>query len=141
MSQPGCELRSTAEIGKLFIVVTAALCITRDGINRLPEGFRIRSHDFHSSIPNLEVDSPPDKERVLDRIRISVARLGAMVRSRRELSARVHDCKSIIPTSTGKGTGVGIRTEGRIIQASGGNTYQACQKLNRKIAELLLQAA
>ena len=143
MSQPVCELLSTAEIEKLFVVVTTALCvtITLDGIDRLPEGFRIRCHDFHSPLPDIEIESTPDIERVLDQISLSVARLGATVRSRRELATRIHDCKFIIPASTGKVTVVRICTEGRIIQARGGNTYQAYQKLNRKIAELSLHAA
>jgi len=143
MSQPVRELLSTSEIETLFVGVTTALCvtITLDGIDRLPEGFQIRSHDFYSPLPNIEIERTSDIEQVLDNIRLRVARLGATVRSRRELATRVHDCKFIIPTSTGKVTVVGICTEGRIIRARGENTYQSYQKLNRKIAELSLHAA
>ena len=143
MSQPFHELLSTAEIETLFVEITTALCvtITLDGIDRLPKGFQIRSHDFFSPLPNIEIESTSNTEQVLDQISLSVARLGATVRARRELATRVHDCKFIIPTSTCKVTVVGICTEGRTIQARGGNTYQAYQKLNRKIVELSLHAA
>jgi len=43
MSQPVRELLSAAEVEDLFVSVTTALCltITIDGVDRLPEGFRI----------------------------------------------------------------------------------------------------
>jgi hypothetical protein len=127
MSQPVRELLSTAEIETLFVKVITALCvtITLDGIDRLPEGFQIRSHDFYSPLPDIKIENTPNIEQILDQISLSVARLGATVPSRRELATGVHDCKFIVPTSTGKVTMAGICTEGRTIQARGGNTYQA----------------
>jgi hypothetical protein len=142
MSQPVHELLSEAEVEALFVRVTAALCvtITLDGVDRLPEGFRIRSHDSYSPLPDIEIESTHDIERVLDRICLSAAKLVATVRFRRELATQAHNCRFIIPTSTGKVTVVGICTEGRTVRARGGNACQAYQKLNRKMAELSLPA-
>jgi hypothetical protein len=143
MSQPVQELLSEAAVEALFVRVTTALCvtITLDGVDRLPEGFRIRSHDFYSPLPNIEIESIHNIEQALDRISLSVARLGATVRFRRELATQAHDCKFIVPASTGKVTVVGICTGGRTVRARGGNACQAYQKLNRKMTELSPQAA
>jgi hypothetical protein len=142
MSQPVRELLSAAEVEDLFVSVTTALCltITIDGVDRLPEGFQIRSHDFYSPLPDIEIESTHNIDKLLDRISLSVARLGATVRFRRELATRAHNCKFIIPTSTGKVTVVGICTEGRTVRAKGWNACLAYQKLNKKMTELSLQA-
>ena len=143
MSQPVRELLSEAEVEALFVRVTTALCvtITLDGVDRLPEGYRIRSHDSYSPLPDIEIESTHNIEQVLDRISLSAARLGATVRFRCELATQAHDCKFIVPTSTGKVTVVGICTEGRTVRAKGWNACLAYQKLNRKMTELSLQAA
>ena len=143
MSQPVHELLSEAEVEALFIRVTAALFVTiiLDGVDRLPEGYRIRSHDSYGPLPDIEIDSTHNKEQVLDRICLSTARLGATVRFRCELATQAHDCQFIIPTSTGKVTVVGICTEGRTVRARGWNACLAYQKLNKKMTELSLQAA
>ena len=143
MSQPVHELLSEAEVEALFVGVTTALCVTiiLDGVDRLPEGYRIRSHDSYGSLPDIEIDSTHNIEQVLDRISLSTARLGATVRFRCELATQAHDCQFIIPTSTGKVTVVGICTGGRTVRAKGWNACLAYQKLNRKMTELSLQAA
>ena len=143
MAQPVHELLSEAEIEALFIGITTALCVATilDGVDRLPEGYRIRSHDSYGPLPDIEIDSTHNKEQVLDRICLNVARLGATVRSRCELATQTHDCQFIIPTSTGKVTVVGICTEGRTVRAKGWNACLAYQKLNRKMTKLSLQAA
>ena len=143
MSQPVHELLSEAEVEALFVGVTTALRVTiiLDGVDRLPEGYRIRSHDSYGPLPGIEIDSTHNIERVPDRICLSTARLGATVRFRCELATRAHDCQFIIPTSTGKVTVVGICTEGRTVRAKGVNACQAYQKLNSKMTEMSLQAA
>ena len=143
MSQPVHKLLSEAEVEALFVGVTTALCVTiiLDGVDRLPEGYRIRSHDSYGFLPDIEIDSTHNMEQVLDRICLSTARLGATVRSRCELATQAHDCQFIIPTSTGKVTMVGICTGGRTVRAKGWNACLAYQKLNRKMTELSLQAA
>jgi hypothetical protein len=67
--------------------------------------------------------------------------LGATVRFRCELATQAHDCKFIVPTSTGKFTMVGICTGGRTVRARGGNACRAYQKLNIKMTESSPQAA
>jgi hypothetical protein len=143
MSQPVHELLSEAVVEALFVGVTSALCVTiiLDGVDKLPEGYRIRSHDSYGPLPDIEIDSTHNIEQVLDRISLSTARLGATVRFRCELATQVHDCQFIIPTSAGEVTVVGICTGGRTVRARGGNACQAYQKLNRKMTELSLQAA
>jgi hypothetical protein len=143
MSQPVQELLSEAEVEALFVQVTTALCVTiiLDGVDSLPEGYRIRSHDSYSPLPDIEIENTHNIEQVLDRVCLSTARLGATVRFRRELATRAHNCKFIIPTSTGKVTVVGICTEGRTVLAKGWNACLAYQKLNKKMTELSLQAA
>jgi hypothetical protein len=143
MSQPVHELLSESEVEALFVGVTTALCVTiiLDSIDRLPERYRIRSHDFNGPLPDIEIESTHNIEQVLDLIYLSTARLGATVRFRCELAAQAHDCKFIIPTSTGKVTVVGICTEGRTVQAKAWNACLAYQKLNKKMTELSLQAA
>jgi hypothetical protein len=143
MSQPVRELLSEAEVEALFVGVTNALCVTiiLDGVDRLPEGYLIRSHDFYGALPDIEIESTRNTEQALDRISLSIARLGATVRFRRELATQARDCRFIVPTSTAEVTVVGIRTGGRTVRASGANACQAYQKLNRKIAELSLRAA
>jgi hypothetical protein len=143
MSQPVRELLSKAEVEALFVQVTNALCVTiiLDGVDNLPEGFRIRSHDFYSPLPDIEIENNHNIEQALDQISLSVARLGATVRLRCELAKQAHDCKFIVPTSTGKVTVVGIRAGGRTVRARGGNACQAYLKLNIKMTELSPQAA
>ena len=137
MSQPVREPLSEAEVEALFVGVTSALCvaISLDGVDRLPEGFRIRSHDSYSPLPDIEIESNHNIEKILDQISLSVARLAATVRFRRELAIRAHDCRFTIPSLTGKDTMVGICTEGRTVQARGENACLAYQKLNRKMTE------
>ncbi|MBP1622552.1 MAG: hypothetical protein H6Q07_572 [Acidobacteria bacterium] len=143
MFQPVRELLSEAEVVALFVQVTTALCVTisLDGVDRLPEGYRIRSHDFYSPLPDIEIESTHNMAQALDRISLSVARLGATVRFRRELAAQARDCRFIVPTSIGEVTVVGICTGGRTVRARGENACQAYQKLNRKMTELSPQAA
>ena len=143
MSQPVRELPSKAEVEALFVEVTTALCVTiaLDGVDGLPGGYRIRSHDSYSPLPDIEIDNTHNIEQVTEQISLSTARLGATVRFRSELAAQVHDCTFIVPTSTGKVTVVGICTKGRTVRAKGVNACQAYQKLNRKMTELSLQAA
>jgi hypothetical protein len=143
MSQPVQELLSGAEVEALFVMVTSALCVTisLDGVDRLPEGFRIRSHDSYSPLPDIKIEGNHNVAQALDRISLSVARLGATVRFRRGLAAQARDCKFIVPTSTGKVTVVGMCTGGRTVRARGGNACQAYQKLNRKMTELSPRAA
>jgi hypothetical protein len=143
MFQPVRELLSEAGVEALFVGVTSALCviISLDGVDRLPEGFQIRSHDSYSSLPDIKIEGNHNMEQALDRISLSVARLAATVRFRRELATQAHDCKFIVPTSTGKVTVVGICTGGRTVRARGGNACHAYQKLNKKMTGLSLQAA
>jgi len=143
MSQPVHKLLSEAQIKALFVRVTTALCVTiiLDGVDRLPEGYRIRSHDSYGPLPDIEIDSTHNIEQVLDQICLSTARLGATVRFRHALATQAHDCQFIIPISTGKVTEVGMCTGGRTVRAKGGNACQAYQKLNIKMTELWLQAA
>ena len=143
MSQPVRELLSEAGVEALFVGVTSALCviISLDGVDRLPEGFQIRSHDSYSPLPDIKIEGNHNMEQALDRISLSVARLAATVRFRRELATQAHDCKFIAPTSTGKVTVVGIRTGGITVRARGGNACHAYQKLNKKMTGLSLQAA
>ena len=143
MSQSIQELPSESEVEALFVQVTTALCISiiLDGVDRLPEGYRIRSHDSYSPLPDIEIENTLDLDQVLDRICLSTAKLGATVRCRCELATQAHDCQFIIPTSIGKVTVVGICTEGRTVRAKGWNACLAYQKLNRKMTELSLKAA
>jgi hypothetical protein len=143
MSQPVHKLLSEAEVEALFVGVTTALCVTiiLDGVDRLPEGYRIRSHDFYGPLPDIEIDSTHNIEQVLDRICLSTAMLGATVQFRCKLATQAHDCQFIVPTSTGKITVVGIYTGGRTVRAKGVNACQAYQKLNSRMTELSLQAA
>jgi len=143
MSQAVHELLSEAEVEDMFVEVTTALCVTisLDGVDRLPEGFRIRSHDSYSPLPDIEIESNHNIDQVFDRISLSTARLAATVRFRRELATKAHDCRFIIPSLTGKVTMVGICTEGRTVRARGGNACLAYQKLNRKMTGLSFQAA
>ena len=142
-SQPVRELLSEAEVEALFVQVTTALCVTiiLDGVDRLPKGFRIRSHDSYSPLPDIKIEGNHNIEQALDRISLSVARLAATVRFRRELATQAHGCRFIIPSLTGKVTVVGICTEGRTVRARGGTACLAYQKLNRKMTESSLQAA
>jgi hypothetical protein len=143
MSQPVQSLLSEAAVEALFVQVTTALCvrITVDDVDRLPEGYRIRSHDSYGPLPDIEIESTHNLEQVLDRICLSTARLGATVRFRCDLATLAPDCQFIIPTSNGKITEVGICTGGRTVRANGENACQAYQKLNGKMTELSLQAA
>jgi hypothetical protein len=143
MSQPVCELLNEAEVEALFVGGIRALRVTisLDGVDGLPEGFRIHGHDFYSPPPDIKSEGDLNMGQTLDRISLGVARLAAAVRFRRELATRAHDCKFMVPTSTGKVTVVGIWMGGRTVRARGGNTCHAYQKLNRKMTGLSLQAA
>lgn len=133
------HLLSKSEVEDLFVGIAAALLvkIILDGIDELPEecGYRIRSHDLYGPLPDIEIEYKGDREQILDRISLEIARLGAINRLRYELAAQVSNCEFIIPTPSDKLMVVGIRTGGRTILAKGRDPCQAYQRLNRKLCD------
>lgn len=139
------HLPSKSEVEDLFVGIAAALLVNiiLDGIDELPEGcgYRIRSHDLYGPLPEIEIEYKGDREQILDRISLEIARLGAINRLRYELAAQVSNCEFISATPSDKITVVGIRSGGRTILARGRDLCQAYQRLNRKLAESSLEVA
>jgi hypothetical protein len=90
-----------------------------DGIDKLedPIGFRIRSHDLYGPLPDIVIEDTCDRYPVLGSITFETAKLIAIVRNRHDLRGIFRGCVFLLPTSTDKGSLVGIRFRGKTVLA------------------------
>ncbi len=130
---------NTTEVEALFTRITTALLadVFLDGIDQLPDGrgCRIRSHDRFGRLPEIRIECRGERDRILDRLSLEIARLGAVTRLRCELAAKAHSCEFTIPTPLDRVIRVGIRLGDRTVLARGKDPCQAYQKLGRKLSD------
>jgi hypothetical protein len=130
------------EIEKAFVQVAIDLkeILVLDGIDQLPDppGFRIRSHDLYGPLPDTLIHDTGDRYPVLDRIQNEAAKLIAMVRVRQELAGIFRGCAFLLPTSTGEGALVGLRSRGRTILAEDKSHWEAYHGLVKKAVSAIL---
>jgi len=72
--------------------------VVLDGIDILPDGFRIRSHDLHGHLPELAMMNRGDTLQDKDRLGNEVCKLLAIVRLRDEMVRLLPGSKFLPPT-------------------------------------------
>jgi len=142
MPQNAQQMPSAAEIENLFNGITAALRVSVK-LNEVKiasdgRGCLIHSHDAYGRLPDIQISFSNDKENSLDRISISIARLGMVVRFRQELAELYCGCRFLLPIAQRKAIMVGVRAGDRTIMAKGPDPCHAYQEL-KKAADTLLK--
>ncbi len=135
MPQKVQDAINAAEIESLFNGITAALCVAVE-LNEVQiapdgKGCSIRSHDSYGRMPDIQIPFSGDKKSSLDRISVSIARLGMIGRFRRELAELYCGCSFLLPISRRKGTLVGFRTGDKTVLAKGPDLCRAYQELKK----------
>lgn len=127
------------EIEKVFTQFAIDLkeILVLDGIDKLedPIGFRIRSHDLYGPLPDIVIEDTCDRYPVLDKLTRETAKLFAMVRDRQDLRGIFRGCVFLLPTSTDRGSLVGIRFRGKTVLAEAPSHWEAYHELVRRAVE------
>ena len=143
ISQPENYLRlRIPEIERVFtqFAMDWKEILVLDGIDKLedPIGFRIRSHDLYGPLPDIVIEDTCDRYPVLDKITFETAKLIAIVRDRHGLRGIFRGCVFLLPTSTDRGSLVGIRFRGKTVLAEAPSHCEAYHELVRKAVEEIL---
>jgi hypothetical protein len=121
---------------KVLVQVAIGLheILVLDGIDELedPAELLIHSHELYGSLPDIVIEDTGDRWTALEDIHHETAKLIAVVRVRRDLTDIFPGCEYLLPTKTDKGSGVGLRFNGRTILAEGPTYWETYHKLNRK---------
>ncbi len=135
------RLRSP-EIEKAFTQVAVDLkeILVLDGIDIMkdPVGFRIRSHDLYGPLSDIVIEDTGDRYPVLDRIIHETAKLIAVIRVRKHLADMFPGGEFLLPTSTDRGSLVGILFRGRTVFAEAPSHWEAYHELMRRAVESFL---
>ena len=70
-----------------------------DGIEIVPDAFRIRCHDLHGQLPEIVMKNSGDTFQDKDRLGNEVCKLIAIVRLRKEMVRFLPGCKLLPPTN------------------------------------------
>ena len=70
-----------------------------DGIDILPDGFRVHSHDLHGSLPDISVKNSGDTFQDKDRLCNEACKIHAIVKLRDEMVRFLPGCKLLAPTN------------------------------------------
>ena len=130
------------EIEKVFtqFAIDWQEIVVLDGIDQLedPIRFRIRNHDLYGPLPDIVIEDTCDRYPVLSSITFETAKLIAIVRDRHDLRGIFRGCVFLMPTSTDKGSLVGIRFRGKTVLAEAPSHWEAYHELVRKAVEEIL---
>jgi hypothetical protein len=128
------------QIEKAFeqIVIDQKEMLVLDGIDlcgRHPT-FRIRCHDLYGPLPDATIESAEEHHPVLDHVLRAAAKLIAVSRARREIAALFPaGAEFMLPTSTDRGSLVGIQWESKTYLAEGRTLLEAYHELRQKVEE------
>ncbi len=131
---PGPRLR-LPEVERAFtqVVIDLKEILVLDGIDTLdtPPGFRIRCHDLYGPLPETVIVDSGDRYSSLDCVIREAAKRVAMARIRQELVGVLPMSEFLLPTSTGSGVLVGIRTKNKTLLTEGPTFSEAYDELWR----------
>ncbi len=131
---PGPKLR-LPDVEKAFtqVVIDLKEILVLDGIDVLDAlpGFRIRCHDLYGPLPEAVIEDAGDRYASLDCVIREAARRVAMARIRQQLVAALPMSEFLLPTLTGNGGLVGIRTKDKTLLAEGPTFSAAYDELWR----------
>jgi hypothetical protein len=104
-----------------------------DGIDMLPDGFRIRGHDLYGPLPELRFKSSGDTFQDKDRLGNEVCKLTAMVKMRDEMIRFLPGAKFLPPTLFNGKAIVGLQAKPRTWIAEGEAFLEAYHALHAQI--------
>ena len=120
-----------ASIEKVFTdcVMDLKRILVLDDIDILPDGFRIRSHDFHGQFPEIPMKNSGDTFQDKDRLGNEVCKLLAIVRLRDEM-VRLLPGKLLPPTRIDCKAVVGLQAPPKTWIIEGRNFLEAYHELH-----------
>jgi hypothetical protein len=107
--------------------------IVLDGIDILSDGFRVRSHDLHSQLPEIAMKNSGDTFQDKDRLGNEVCKLIAIVKLRDEMVRFLPGCRLLPPTSIDGNAIVGLQAKPKTWIAEAGDFLAAYHELHRQI--------
>jgi hypothetical protein len=140
---PGCpnEIRTNclalraASIEKVFTdcAMDWKQILVLDGIDILPNGFRIRSHDLHGPLPEIAMKNGGDIFRDKNALGDEVCKLIAIVRLRDEMVRFLPGCEFLPPTSADGKAIVGLQAKPLTWLGEGDDFLAAYHDLRRQV--------
>src|SRR5688572_14332852 len=106
--------------------------IVIDGIDHLSDGWCIRCHDQHGTLPAIQLTNSDNHNTIRQAIEQEACRLYAIARLRDDVSRKVLGCRFLPPTITDGGAVAGISCGKHTILAEGVNflaAYHALQSM------------
>jgi hypothetical protein len=104
-----------------------------DGIDILPDGFRIRCHDLHGQLPEIVMKNSGDMFRDKDRLAIEACKLIAMVKLRDRMARFLPGCRFLAPTLIDDKAVVGMQAGPLTRIAEGTDYITAYHELCRQV--------
>jgi hypothetical protein len=130
------------QIEKVFTdcVMDLKQILVLDGIDILPDGFRVHSHDLHGQLPEILMKNSGDTLQDKDRLGHEACKLIAIVKLRDEMVRFLPGCKLLPPTSMGMAKRLLASSEAENMDCKGRRlsrgiswASQAGRGLNRKL--------
>ena len=108
-----CRALRASAIEKVFTDCAMDLkqILVLDGIDILPDGFRIRCHDLHGQLPEIVMKNSSDTFQDKDRLGSESCKLIAIVKLRGEMFRCFLGCKLLPPTSMDGKTIAGLQAK------------------------------
>jgi hypothetical protein len=122
-------------IEKVFTdcVIDLREILVLDGIDILPDGFRIRCHDLHGQLPMISMINSGDPFRDKDRLGNEVCKLIAIVILRNEMIRCLLGSEFMLPTTLDGKAVVGLQAEPLIWLTEGETFLSAYHDLRRQV--------
>ena len=137
-AKPDGLVLSRRAIEKVFTdcVMDLKRILVLDGIDILPDGFRVRCHDLYGPLPEIAINSSGDTFNDKDRLSTEVCKIIVMVKLRDEMVCFLPECELLPPTSTDGKVIVGLQAAPRTWIIEGKGFLSAYHKLHRQVCGL-----
>jgi hypothetical protein len=109
------------------------MVIVLDGIDILPDGFQVRSHDLHGQLPEIVIGNSGDTFRDKDRLAIEACKLIAIVKLRDEMVRFLPGCMFLKPTHMDGKAVVGLQAMPLTRIVEGEDFLAAYHELHRRV--------
>ncbi len=127
--------RHHSTIEKTFndCVIDLKQILVLDDIDILPDGFRVRSHDFYGQLPEITIKNSGDTFQDKDRLGNECCKLIAIVKLRDEMVGFLPGCKFLPPTSMDGKAIVGLQANPRTWVVDHEEFLAAYHELHRQV--------